>query len=81
MSDWISWGEVDEVPQGKVLIIYLESFFGELTQEVGVGYYDDPNDHENPEDGQGWLFWLGDKKVLGGGVTHWMPLPELPEAK
>ena len=73
---WISVDE--ELPKGKVLICFLEPFFGSYTKEIGVGYYDNPEDYED-NDGQGWLFWLNDRKVLGKGVTHWQPLPDPPE--
>jgi len=77
-GEWIS--VKDELPEGRVLICYLEPFFGEFTEEIGVGYYDNPADYEDPNDGEGWKFWLGDRNVVGGGVTHWMKLPEVPKA-
>jgi len=41
-------------------------------RSIGVGYFD--------EESGLWLFWLGDCEVKGGGVTHWMPMPDLPVA-
>ena len=76
-SKWIS--VEDELPSGKVLMSFLEPLFGSYYQEVGVGYYDSPDDYENPEDATGWRFWIPDKPVVGKGVTHWMPLPTPPE--
>ena len=76
-SQWIS--VEDELPSGKVLMSFLEPLFGSYYQEVGVGYYDSPDDYENPEDATGWRFWIPDKPVVGKGVTHWMPLPTPPE--
>lgn len=77
--EWISVD--DRLPDGKVLICFLEPSFGHMYPEFGVGYYDSPDHYDNPEDGEGWLFWLSDKPIVGGGVTHWMPLPDPPESK
>lgn len=80
MSEWIS--VKDALPDsGRVLAAYLEPFFGDFVYEFGVCYYDNPDDYKNPENGQGWMFWVSDKKVIGGGVTHWMPLPAAPKDK
>ena len=73
MSNWIS--VETEIPKGNVLVCYLQSFFGCFTQEVAVGYYDDPDDYEDGI-GRGWLFWITDVEI--NSVTHWMPLPEPP---
>lgn len=70
MSEWISIK--DRLPEGRVLICFLEPFFGVYTEELAVGYYD--------EDSQKWRFWIPDKEVRGGGVTHWQPLPEPPHS-
>ena len=79
MSEWISVGE--RLPDvAPVLVCFLEPFFGKLSSEIGVGYYDSPNEYDDSS-GRGWLFWLNDRKILGGGVTHWMPLPEPPKNK
>lgn len=77
MSEWIKCSE--RLPkEAPVMVCFLEPRFGVMTQEIGVAYYDHPDDYENPDDAQGWLFWLNDKEILGGGVTHWMPLPPAP---
>ena len=77
MNDWIS--VADELPLGgQVLICYLEPFFGGMIKEIGVGYYDSPDNYDGGEGG-GWKFWLSDAPVVGGGVTHWMRLPIKPE--
>ena len=73
-SNWIS--VKDRLPKGKVLVCYLEPFFGLMTQEIGVGYYDNPDDYEDGSGG-GWLFWRDNKKIVGGGVTHWMECPDM----
>lgn len=77
MSEWID-ASLRKPEAAPVLICFLEPSFGGMTQEIGVGYYDDPDDYSDPKSGQGWLFWIDDKKVLGGGVTHWMEMPKLP---
>lgn len=78
-SQWVSVD--DELPNGKVLMSFLEPSFGSYYQEIGIGYYDSPDDYENPEDATGWRFWMPDKPVVGEGVTHWMPLPTPPEGE
>lgn len=78
MSEWVKCQEKmpDRYP---VLVLYLEPFFGEFTEEVGVGFYDDPSDYDNPNEAKGWCFWGDERKIVGGGVTHWMPLPAPPK--
>ena len=76
MSEWIS--VEDRLPEGKVLMCFYESCFGSYSKEIEAGYYDNPEDYEDGVGG-GWRFWLSDKPVVGKGVTHWMPLPELPK--
>ena len=79
--EWIS--VKDKLPSdtdGHVLICYLEQRFGSFNEEIGTGYYDSDDFYEGENNGQGWLFWLNDREVAGGRVTHWMPLPELPKA-
>lgn len=77
MNEWISVN--DKLPgDAPVLVCFLEPSFGSFNKEFGVAYYDSPDNYEDPDDGQGWLFWLNDRPIVGGGVTHWMPLPEPP---
>ena len=66
------WQPIETAPKDeKVLVVFLEPFFGKFTQETESAYYDS---------GSGkWLFWLYGREIVGGGVTHWMPLPEPPE--
>jgi len=64
--EWVSVNE--RLPEGKVLVCYGEPFFGTFTSEIEVGYYE----------GGIWRFWLSDRVINTDGVTHWMPLPELP---
>lgn len=77
--EWIS--VKDKMPgpgSGRLLIVFLEPFFGGFTQEIGVGYYDHDDEYEEPNQGTGWRFWIPDREIKGGGVTHWAPVPELP---
>ena len=75
MSEWIS--VKDRLPEeAPVLVRHIGQFFGEPDPLTDIGYYDKPSDYENPDDGQGWLFWRGEQKI---NATHWMPLPEPPE--
>jgi hypothetical protein len=73
MNEWIRVEDKLPTIEGKVLIAFIEQFFGMLTQEIETGYYD--------EESAAWRFWFPDKEVIGGGVTHWAILPELPEYK
>ena len=75
MSEWIS--VEDRLPEARhhVLICYFPVFCENLKKQIDTGYYEEPEEYN---DGGGWKFWLSDK-VVRGGVTHWMPLPELPK--
>ena len=70
----MKWEPTETAPDDEqVLVAYLEPFFGKYTTEIGTGYYDS-------ESGK-WRFHIPDKEIVGGGVTHWMPLPEPPETE
>ena len=73
------WTSIEEkLPEeSPVLVRYIGQFFGEPDPRIDIGYYDNPEDYENPDDGQGWLFWRNEQPIT---VTHWMKLPELPKA-
>jgi len=77
-NNWIS---VDaELPrEAPVLVCYLEPSFGHFSKELGVAYFDHDDYYEGEGNGQGWLFWLNDIPIVGGGVTHWCKLPTPPE--
>lgn len=78
MSEWIS--VKDRMPtKYPVLICFLEPFFGSFSTEVDVGFYDDPEDYDDKSSAKEWCFWRDERKVLGGWVTHWMPLPAPPK--
>lgn len=53
----------DQAPEGKCLVQYLEPFFGGLTTEFGIGYFDNPNDYGDPSDGEGWKLWETEKII------------------
>jgi len=75
MSKWTS--VKDKIPEGRVLVIHLTPFFGKLVNEIAIGYFDDPKDHENG-DGDGWLDGSTSMKIR---VTHWMKIPKEPKSK
>lgn len=66
--EWIS--VKDRLPDEHVLFNFEEPFFGTVTLEQNVGYYDEESDS--------WYFAINDHKVKTK-VTHWMPLPESPK--
>jgi hypothetical protein len=70
---WISVYDKDRSPteEGKVLICFGEPFFGKCTKEIECGYFD--------VDCGKFRMWLTDREVVGYGVTHWKPLPDLPK--
>jgi hypothetical protein len=69
-NGWIKCSEC--LPEcGKVLMCFGEPFFGLSDPTIEAGYYD--------EESEAWRFWTFDREVKGFGVTHWMPLPELPK--
>lgn len=70
--DWIP--AEGQCPSGQCLVIYYEPFFGGLTPEIGIGYFDNPKDYED-EDGQGWLLWLNDRPI---NVSHFVPIDKSP---
>ena len=63
--DWIYTNSLtnENAPKGKVLVQYLEPSFGSFTIEHNLGYFDNPKDYENEEDGKGWLSWFGDRNI------------------
>ena len=70
MGAWTKVEDMLPIEEGKVLVLYGEPFFGTYTPEIECGHYD--------EESSRWLFWLTDKEISTNGVTHWMPLPNLP---
>lgn len=65
----------DKVPEGKVLVLAWNPFFGKLVPEVMIGYYDNPKDYTNNA-GKGWCEWTRSNPII---VSHWMPLPAEPD--
>ena len=77
--EWISVKDsLPNVDVGAVLVCFLEPRFGSFIKEVDVGYYDDPKHYIRDDGSHGWRFWENDRKIVGPGVTHWMPLPAPP---
>lgn len=68
MSEWISTADKLPIDEGKILVVYGEPSFGEFYPEIECAYY---------EEGI-WRFWLSDREISTNGVTHWKPLPKLP---
>lgn len=62
----------DTAPEGVVLVQYLKPFFGVMTVEYGVGYYDNPNHYVN-DGAHGWCLWEHSKRV---DVIAYAELPE-----
>jgi len=70
-GQWVKCAErLPTEGDGPVLMCFLEPFFGNFTQVLEAGYYD--------QESEAWRFWTLDREVKGGGVTHWMPLPNPP---
>jgi len=75
MQNNINWqlADNDIKPEGEVLIMYLEPFFGNYSPEIGIGYYDNPSYYEDG-DGAGWLLSNNERPVH---VTHWVSITPL----
>ena len=66
------WQPIETAPRDEqVLVIYLEPFFGHMAQNIDTAYLDSGSNI--------WAFYMTEKPIVGGGVTHWMPLPEPPK--
>jgi hypothetical protein len=68
--EWIKVEDKLPIEETKVLLCFGEPFFGKIVHEIECGCYD--------EESKKFFFWLNDKEVKGYGVTHWMPLPKVP---
>jgi hypothetical protein len=77
---WINVG--DRLPTDEdgsyQLVVYLSPFFAKLTFEITIGYFDSPEEYDDPEAAEGWKDWYTGNKIL---VTHWQKLPELPVSR
>lgn len=62
----------ENAPKGKVLVQYLEPFFGGWTVEYAIGYFDNPNDYIDG-DGDGWKHWITNNDI---NVIAYCALPE-----
>jgi hypothetical protein len=56
----------------------MDPAFDLLTEEVTIAYFDDPEDYEESGVAKGWADWRTRKEIL---VTHWMPIPSLPQSE
>lgn len=65
----------DTAPKRAVLVKYLEPSWGGWSLRYGMAYFDNPNDYENPEDGEGW----NDNTGNSLNVVAYLELPELDE--
>lgn len=72
---WISTKDMtsETAPEGKVLVQYLEPSWGSWNVEFAIGYFDNPNEYTDPNDGEGWKLWNPDVKV---NVIAYCELPE-----
>ena len=76
-KQWVSVKEkLPPSGEGKVQVCFLSPFFGKLTLEQAIGYYDNPEDYESG--GDGWLTWDHNREIL---VTHWKSLDEKPKSE
>ena len=64
----------EDAPQGTVLVKYLEPSWGGWFCQYGMAYFDNPNDYENPEDGEGWI--LDDTNIKINVVGYYV-LPKI----
>ena len=67
MNDWISIEDQELPPVGEVVLVC-----DEYNSFVSLG--------RATEDGEFELMWVSEIEV-DSNVTHWMPLPKLPEAQ
>jgi len=63
----------ETAPTGQVLVQYLEGRWGGYSVEFAIGYFDNPNDYNDPEDGGGWKHWTTNKPIK---VVAYAKLPE-----
>ena len=52
----------ENAPAKKVLVQYLEPFFGSFKVVFAIAYFDNPSDYED-EEGRGWLLWHNDREI------------------
>lgn len=67
MSEWISVEDRLPAPD-QVLVRHIKPRLGVPSAFYTTAYF---------EDGEGWMYWDGDKPI-SHPVTHWMPLPAPP---
>lgn len=63
----------ETAPEGKVLVKYLEPFFGGWAVEYTIAYFDNPNDYEEPNGNKGWKDWDTERRI---NVIAYCELPK-----
>ncbi len=66
----------ENAPQCAVLVKYLEPSFGGWHCQYGMAYFDNPNDYENPNYGEGWKHDNTGNKL---NVVAYCNLPEIDQ--
>ena len=71
----MKWSDVKEdFPKDKkVMVVFLEPFFGYLSSEITMACFNNEDDHD--EDCVGWYDYYTNNKLL---VTHWAEIPKTP---
>ena len=65
----------ENAPEGKVLVQYLQAVWGGYSVEFTTGYYDNPNDYENIDNGEGVDF-IKPSDVYFDSVTSQLFVPD-----
>lgn len=68
---------LDNAPERKVLVQYLEPCFGGWCVGFAIGYFDNPNDYDIRK-ADGWLEWYSSKPI---NVLAYCLLPDEIESK
>ena len=68
----------ENAPKGVVLVKYLEPSFGGWHCQYGMAYYDNPNDYEDPSNGEGWTHDNTENLL---NVVAYCILPEIDQAE
>lgn len=66
----------EDAPDRTVLVKYLELSFGGWCCQYGMAYFDNPNDYEDPCEGEGWKH---DNTGNSLNVVAYYKLPEIDQ--